>query len=193
MLQKLRSRRFALIALFAVVITVVGNVALAVREANRGAAVVRSGPVFLADESKRPRVEFPSAQLLDGGRFEPASIAGEVAVVNFWASWCAPCEREAPVLRELAGLYPDVRFLGVDAMEARSEPARHFVEVHQLKYPNIFDENGAVQLAFSRKVTLRALPVTVVLDRQGRVGGVLYGEARYTELDTLIRQVTGQL
>jgi len=189
----LRSRRFALFALVIMVVAAVGQVGLVVRDASRH-STPRSGAVFIP-AGDRADVRFPAASLLSGGQFDRSAINGHVTVVNFWASWCAPCYREAPTLQALAtqrgGL--GVMFVGVDSQETTTGAGQIFVDKAGIAYPNIFDGDGAVQLAFSHAVQLNALPVTVVLDSDGRVGGVVYGEASYTALDGLSQQVSGQL
>ena len=82
-----------------------------------------------------------------------------------------------------------VVFVGVDAQESTPDAGRLFVKDRGVTYPNVFDGDAAMQLAFSRAVQLGSLPVTVVLDRSGRVGGIVYGEARYSVLTTLIDRV----
>ncbi len=192
-LSTLRSRRFTAFVLAVVLIAAVGQTVLTLRQASSASGDVRPGAVFIP-EGKRVHVDLPAdGQLLAGGAFDAASVAGKVTVVNFWGSWCSPCFREAPTLqqiyrdRQLSG----VTFLGVDALESSPETGRAFVANRGVEYPNIFDGDTAVQLAFSRRVQLASLPVTVVLDRQGRVGGVVYGEVHYTDLTQLIDEVAG--
>jgi peroxiredoxin len=95
-------------------------------------------------------------------------------VLNFFASWCDPCKHEAPVLERLwrEDRSQGLVVLGVDANDSRGD-ARHFVQVHELTYPVVFDQNGRIA---SDRYAVSNLPVTYVLNPQGRiVGGQILG------------------
>ena len=189
MLATLRSRRFTAFVLVIVVVAAVGQTVLTLRQASSGGSV-HSGAVFI-DEGKRATVKLADVQLLDGGPFDPTPTLGHVTVVNFWASWCGPCYREAPTLEQISRdkATSGVVIIGVDAQESSPDAGRLFVRDRGVTYTNVFDGDAALQIAFGRAVQLGNLPVTVVLDRSGRVGGVVYGEARYSVLTTLIDRV----
>ena len=114
-----------------------------------------------------------SAPLLDGsGSLELAALRGKVVVLNFWASWCAPCRVEMP---EFDAAYratkrQGVEFVGVATKDGEGA-ARAFVQRVGISYPNVFDPTGQVTLRF-RGLTPRAFPYTIVLDRLGRVAAV---------------------
>ena len=192
MLATLRSRQFTAFVLAIVIIGAVGETVLTLRQSTAAGGNVRPGSVFIA-EGNRAAVRLPELQLLDGGRFDPSQTQGHVTVLNFWASWCAPCQREAPRLQQIAQetATSGVVFVGVDSQESTPDAGRLFVKDMGVTYPNVFDGDGAMQLAAARAVQLGSLPVTLVLDRESRVAGVLYGEARYTDLTALINRVAG--
>jgi len=133
----------------------------------------------LTHQTPPPKVGAPapafSLARLDGkGRVSLASLRGKTVVLNFWASWCTPCKREAPALEQLWQDYRGrgVVVLGVDTgPDARSD-GRRFVAAHRLTYPVVFDPNALVA---ANRYSVSELPVTYVLDREGRVvgGGVL--------------------
>lgn len=113
--------------------------------------------------------------LLDGAAFDSAVLDGDVAVINFWGSWCGPCRVESP---EFQQVYADVRdqgvsFLGVDVKDG-DQQARAFVADKGITYPSIFDPRGEVTLAF-RNFPPSAIPSTVLLDRNGLVAAVYLG------------------
>ena len=111
-------------------------------------------------------------ELLDGTRFDSTSLAGDVVVLNFWGSWCAPCRVESP---EFQAVYTDVAasgvaFLGVAVRDQR-QLAQAFVDDFQITYPSLFDPSGEIALAF-RGFPANVVPTTLVLDRENRVAAV---------------------
>ncbi len=94
------------------------------------------------------------------------SFRGSVVVLNFWASWCAPCIEEAPDLERVAVAYRSqgVRFLGVDE---RDDPAaaRAFQREFEITYPSVFDPAGSL----ADDYRLVGLPTTFVISRDGRL------------------------
>jgi thiol-disulfide isomerase/thioredoxin len=109
---------------------------------------------------------------LDGRTFTLESLRGEVVLINFWASWCAPCCRELPRLNalhaEIAGKGGRVVAVSVDR-EARN--VRRFVRRYGLTLPVCHD--GPDGLA--RKLGLQRMPLTLVLSRDGEVAFAVHG------------------
>ena len=112
-------------------------------------------------------------------RFDPerfarllAELRGTPVVVNFWASWCAPCTAEAPVLARAARDFEgEVQFVGVDILDSLA-PARAFIKRFGWPYPSVFDPSGAIR----DEMGFLGQPVTVVLDASGRRAFVWNGE-----------------
>ena len=145
-----------------------------------------SGVRFVADAPAR---SVPSSQLapvsLEGFEGILAGLRGAPVVVNIWASWCAPCRAEMPLLERAAAAYEGrVTVLGVDSRDTPSEAA-DFLEDVGVSYPNVFDRSGEIR----RALELRGFPTTYFFDAEGRlvasvVGGVT--EARLaSQLDAL--------
>lgn len=103
---------------------------------------------------------------IDGGEVSPASLRGHVVVVNFWASWCAPCRRELPRLQSLQAEL-DAAGAKVIAISIDEDPAsaRRFLRAHAPALHAAHD--GPEGLA--KELDLQHLPLTLVLDREGRV------------------------
>lgn len=124
-----------------------------------------------------------------------ADYAGQVLVVNFWYASCGPCRAEAPQLvkatSEFAG--QEVAFLGINIYD-QPETATSFAETYGITYPSVIAVNdGAVKLAFADAVPLSAVPVTLVLDRQGRVAARIIGEITDVSiLATLVRDTLAE-
>ncbi|SBW28708.1 alkyl hydroperoxide reductase [Candidatus Protofrankia californiensis] len=102
---------------------------------------------------------------------------GKIAVVNFWASWCAPCRAETPGLIRMAADNPEVAFVGVNEKDNLSA-ARAFIRDNGVTYPSVVDRIGTLA---ARWPVPPGLPSTFVLDAEGRLaarftGGVLPDE-----------------
>jgi thiol-disulfide isomerase/thioredoxin len=106
-----------------------------------------------------------SGTTLTGAKLDLASLRGKIVVVNFWASWCAPCRAETPNLVQLAVEKPNIAFLGVDK-EPEASPGLAFVRDDKVPYPSILDENGTLAAHWPVAV---GLPTTFVLDPKGDI------------------------
>ena len=97
---------------------------------------------------------------------------GDVVMVNFWATWCGPCRQEMPLLDELYNRYQRVGFnlLGVN-IDDDSRRAMAMVEELGVNFPVLFDARKEV----SELYEVEAMPVTVIIDRQGTVRYVHHG------------------
>lgn len=132
-----------------------------------GGAQPLSGPRGAAPPARAPAPDF-TLPLLDGStEIKLSDLRGRTVVLNFWASWCAPCRAEASTLNAVARSYADkdVSFIGINIQDAPSD-ARRFVQQYGVGYPNVADVGGAA--AFSYGVA--GLPSTYFIDRDGRVG-----------------------
>ena len=121
---------------------------------------------------------------LDGSsRQSLAALRGKVVVLNFWASWCPPCENEAPVLeraqRKLSSTGGTV--LGVTYKDD-ADASRDFVRKYKLTYPSLRDD----RLDLAPKYGTTKLPETFVLDKRGRVVALSRGEVSQTFLNHAI-------
>ena len=131
----------------------------------------------LTHQPPPPRVgeKAPAFQLdrLNGpGSVSLASLRGKAVVLNFFASWCAPCKREAPALEKVWRDYRSkgVVVLGIDTDDASSD-AKRFIAAHGVTYPAVGD-GGGLKLKYS----VIGLPETYVLNRSGKfVGGQILG------------------
>ena len=127
----------------------------------------------------RPRPEFTLPDL-DGRPRQPAEWDGKVLVVNFWATWCAPCREEIPLLVDLERRRPGVRVVGI-AVD-RPEAVRAFAAELGIGYPILLDDlQGSTMRRYGNRIG--ALPFTVITGRDGVVAYVRLGELEAAELD----------
>ena len=108
-----------------------------------------------------------------GEQFHTSNLKGKVVVVNFWASWCKPCEEEAADLEAAWKYYQprgDVVFLGVDYVDTEPE-ARAYLEKFGVTYPNGPDLRTSISQAYR----IRGVPETYIIAPDGVLSAVKIG------------------
>ncbi len=126
-----------------------------------------------------------------GENLRLSEYRGDVVMINFWATWCGPCRQEMPLLDELYQRYSRVGFnlLGVN-IDDDSRRAMQMIEELGVNFPVLFDASKKV----SELYDVDAMPVTVLVDREGTVRYVHQGykpgyEDKYlTQIRTLLRE-----
>ena len=115
---------------------------------------------------------------LDGRLHDLADYRGTVLLVNFWATWCAPCRDELPSLERLRDALRGRPFevLAVNVAEGESRVRRFLAEV-PLRSPVLLDRNGDTQRAWK----VRGLPATFLLDREGAIRFWYLGELDWAQ------------
>ena len=113
-------------------------------------------------------------------------LRGTPVVVNLWASWCGPCQKEAPILADAARRYGnEVQFVGIDYKDAHGAASR-FVAQYRLPYPSVADASGEIH----NRLGFVGLPDTVFYDRDGNIvatwSGPFTTSALQTRLDALV-------
>jgi thiol-disulfide isomerase/thioredoxin len=126
---------------------------------------------------------FSGTLLGSGDRLDSEQLAGQVVVLNFWGSWCAPCRVETPEFSEVAAELgaAGVQFVGVNVKESSEQFALAFVERFAIGFPSFYDPRGEIALAF-RDYPANAIPSTIVLDPAGRVAAVYTGVVAQDDL-----------
>ncbi len=120
-----------------------------------------------------------------GSLLTSASLLGKPVYVNFFASWCPPCNDEAPDIEALSKRYASrgLQVVGVDVME-NADKAALFGREHHLTYPLVVDD-GALRNAYQ----LDGLPVHVFIDADGTVHAIRIGELTKAEMVRNIRAI----
>ena len=155
--------------------------------------VAGSTSAVLYSAGHRPLAPDFTAATLTGSRLSLSSYRGQVVVLNFWGSWCAPCREEAPMLAVTARQYRSdgVAFLGVDVRDTPAS-ALAFIRNFGIPYPSINDASSVITLDFTSVVPIAGTPTTLVIDRTGHIAGAVFGTATAQELTDILTQVTGK-
>lgn len=125
--------------------------------------------------------DFPDLQ---GRQVEFSRYLGKPLVLNFWATWCAPCVKEMPDLDALHKKYGNVGFVGL-AVDTLVNVEKFGTKV-QVSYPLLIAGHGGIKLMRSLGNKQGGLPFTVVFDKQGQVAKRLLGQIKPAELDRII-------
>jgi cytochrome c biogenesis protein CcmG, thiol:disulfide interchange protein DsbE len=142
--------------------------------------VLRSGPQAetgsLAPEFDLPTLEGDSTLSSD-------ELKGKPVVMNFWASWCAPCREEAPLLERTWREYrkEGVLFVGINIRDSLTD-ARRFVEEFDITYPVVRDES----LRLANDLGVYGLPETFFVDHKWRLLATVAGQSQDDQRRTVV-------
>jgi thiol-disulfide isomerase/thioredoxin len=125
---------------------------------------------------------------VDGREQALAQWKGKVLVVNFWATWCAPCREEMPMFVKAQSQHGGrgLQFVGVAIDDA--DKVRKFAAEIGLNYPALVGGYGAMELSKTLGNSVMALPFTVVVDRRGRIVLNHLGPMKQPQLDRVLGQ-----
>lgn len=151
-----------------------------------GATPAEGAPPLLAEGGSTgqplPAVTLPALgdHAPAGGR-DLTDLRGQALLVNFWASWCAPCVNEMPLLQDVSET-TDVTVIGVDYIDLNTDDAVALVDDLGITYELVTDEDGA----FGEQVGLFATPTTLLVDPDGTIVAHLTGELTREQLSAAL-------
>jgi len=126
---------------------------------------------------------------LSGKSTSIAAWRGKSLVINFWATWCAPCRREIPLLKTVAADWAgrDLEVVGIAVDYA--DKVRQFTGQFKIDYPVLIGEQDALEVAAKFGMDSPALPFTVFTDRRGEVVALFVGELHRPQADFILSEV----
>ncbi len=128
-------------------------------------------------------------QALDGRQVSASDLEGRVVLVDVWATWCAPCLAELPLLKSLHSSYPDdVSIVGINADSVPARDLRSWLSRRQIGWPQLFDGRGVGGPILDR-LGITALPRTFLFDRDGTLVAIdLRGDALQAAVQSMIQE-----
>ncbi|MEV6108155.1 TlpA disulfide reductase family protein [Streptomyces sp. NPDC051940] len=134
--------------------------------------VAGTGEITTVKAADRVAVPEISGETTDGEQLSLADYKGKVVVLNVWGSWCAPCRKEAPHLKQVADDTKDlgVQFVGINTRDLDVANAQAFDRTYKIDYPSLYDPAGKLVLKFPKNsLSPQAIPSTLIIDREGRI------------------------
>lgn len=151
-----------------------------------GLSAASAEPLGSGESGGRPAAPAFSLERLDGGTFSLEEARGRPVVLNFWATWCGPCEVETPVKKQLAAELGDrAQLVGVNltTSEGGVDTVSEYVEEFAIEYPIVLDTRGQVQQLYG----VRGTPTTYIIDADGRVVHRFMGAMSYQDMMRRLR------
>ena len=167
----------------AFVALLVGALFYAARIPVQQSAPTRAGPV--ERDSDAPIYTAFTLNDIDGTPREFSEWQGRPRLLNFWATWCAPCRREIPLLKEFQAEQPDDGILIMGIAVDFAEDVAAYAEAAEFNYPILVGEQDAMAVAESSGIEFIAMPFTMVIARDGRYLGAYLGELHRGQLNDI--------
>ena len=145
-------------------------------------ALVLFAPLTWAVYETEEPVDF-SLQQLGGGEVSLSDYLGQWVVVNYWATWCTPCLKEIPDLSELHQERSDLTVLGLAFEDLEDSDFDEFLEDFEVSYPILKVDVYQPPEPFGAP---RALPTTIILDKQGRAVKAFLGQVTREAIEGFI-------
>jgi cytochrome c biogenesis protein CcmG, thiol:disulfide interchange protein DsbE len=118
-------------------------------------------------------------------RVELSSLRGRPVILDFWATWCGPCQAESPIVNAVAQRYKD-RGLAVIGVNTSDEDGLAAVYMHKkgLGFPIVYDEGNAI----AKRYGVSTLPTLIVVSKTGKIVAVRNGVTSDSVLDEIVRR-----
>ncbi|MDG2107851.1 MAG: TlpA disulfide reductase family protein [Woeseiaceae bacterium] len=127
---------------------------------------------------------------MDGINHDFSEWSGKNRILNFWATWCAPCRREIPLLKAFQVEQGDNGFQVIGIAVDFPEPVVSYAETAAFNYPILIGEKDAIAVAESSGFEFIGLPFTMFVTPDGELIGSYIGELHQSHLDTMVEVMT---
>lgn len=123
---------------------------------------------------------------LNGEEHQLSDYKGQGVFVNFWGTWCKPCEKEFPLMEKQYQVYKDqgVQILAVNIAQSDYE-VRQFAEQRDLTFPIVIDKTKSVMEAYN----IRPLPTTLLVNAEGKIEKIITGEMSEEDIKSYMEQI----
>ncbi|MBI21758.1 MAG: hypothetical protein CL780_05895 [Chloroflexi bacterium] len=124
---------------------------------------------------------------LEGTKISKNDFNGKILVLDFWSSWCVPCQKEGPILSEISKEWKkrNVEFIGISVWDSK-ENVENFIQENQIKYPNTIDENGQMTVDFG----VKGIPEKIIINPDGKIIKRIIGPNTQISLEKILDDLT---
>ena len=170
------------LSIIAIVCAIAGSVFFFLQQPDVAEPMSISAP----EQSGPVQVAFELAGL-DGNPRQFSEWDGSHRIVNFWATWCAPCRREIPLLKAFQEEHGEEGFQVIGIAVEFPEPVVAYADAAEFNYPILVGEQDAMAVAESSGISFIGLPFTMIVTRDGTLVGAHMGEIHQQHLDDIVK------
>jgi thiol-disulfide isomerase/thioredoxin len=155
-----------------------------------GVIAARDGdePAVVASEQFEQAPELSGVDPITGKRVRLSDYEGRPVVINVWASWCPPCQDEAPDLARLAREHPEAQLLGIDIRDDKGS-ARAFYRRFDWRHPSIYDPSGEKAASLG----LQGQPITYFLNEKHEIVETIAGAGDFAAFEAGLKSAKASL
>ncbi|MCW0403946.1 TlpA family protein disulfide reductase [Xanthomonas sacchari] len=148
-------------------------------------AAPAAGPSVVQETRPEPSLKMKA---VDGREYDLAAHRGQWVVVNFWATWCAPCLKEMPELSALHVMRDNIEVVGLAYEDIEPAEMQAFLKQHPVAYPIVIVDTYAPPADFA---TPRGLPMTYLIAPDGKLAKQFLGPVTAHDIETAIAAAGG--